>query len=378
MSDNILVPPTEVKKRKEIVSIVKDIVKEAPEKIVAKNTSGTVKVDLESDGRFSLPQLLHFKDFTIEDVNSLALSREDEILENLISILNTMVVEENIRMEDATLDEFLEILVSIKQQFSGDAHTHYWICSCQNREKEEDQIINETMLSLSNINRTNIAEIDAEMQESFKKKLEDVSDDGFNNFLVMKYGEDIPEGVTKESEVEKVVVKEPFYVNVDGDKVGFNFVRMGDMLKADLVAKKKLNNSIARIKKETYANVPLAEKKQIQAEKIEVAKAEKNKLLLLYGKALAIDTVNGKTMSDSEKLEYYRVIPREYMLRIVDFLDELSYGINEEFDFYCPICEQSDKRLLQQELNPLELLPLESNSKSKAKRSESIDIYFGI
>jgi len=367
---SVLVQPDEVVRRGGIT------VAKPKKKEPLINYAGTVRVDLESEGRFSLPKTVHFNDFTVEDINSLSLSRQEEILNNLVAILNTMCVED-ISLEDATIEEFLEILVSIKQQFSGDEHVHPWMCDCQAEYEEADQKQCDTSISLSAINRTNILELDEKMGQMFKDY--NLDEDAFQDYLITKYGKGVKDSTwTIEKEAETIQVKEPFFININNDVVGFEFPKIKHWLDADTLASTKFKGQIDKIKRETHHGVPLTESKQIKEDKLEVVNKEKAKLMILYSKALAITTINGKELNNNEKLEFYRSVPRSFLFDILEFLDTINFGINEEFEFTCQHCKQTSKRWLQQEINPLELLPFDSNTNGKTRESTRPNIFFGV
>ena len=60
------------------------------------NTGDAVGIEYSTGGRFTLPEFGYFKDYTTKEFNDLALTRQEDKLEVLISILNKKSVNEEI------------------------------------------------------------------------------------------------------------------------------------------------------------------------------------------------------------------------------------------------------------------------------------------
>ena len=77
MSDNNILSPTEVQKRRERKP-AEIIQEQSKEKFF--NRGGQVAINYETMGRFSIPATLYFKDFSVEDENNLLLTRQEDYI----------------------------------------------------------------------------------------------------------------------------------------------------------------------------------------------------------------------------------------------------------------------------------------------------------
>ncbi len=93
---------------------------------------------------------------------------------------------------------------------------------------------------------------------------------------------------------------------------------------------------------------------------------------------LTLIKMDDKELSDNEKIEIYSGLSRAILMRLTNFVDDIKFGIQDERDFQCSFCGKVDRRLLQQNLSPFELLPFDSTTKGEHKKSTGLDIYFGV
>lgn len=341
-----------------------------------------VAINYESQGRFSIPENMYFKDYDIEDINNLTFSRYEDLLENVLFILNKCKNEDaNCSVGDMVPEEFLETLVGMNLQFgNGKEHKHPWLCECQNHKKQEEQQINETIIDLSSINYTSISEADKLLKEYYKEMFDSFTKEEWISYLETRYKNEensIDFNLhTKEDEIETISIKEPFTQNIEGKNYKFRLMRMNDVIKGQRAATKKFSSQIKLIESE---KTPTPELKMAKEEKLEKINQEKDKYSILYAQAmtlLSVDDIN--FTSDEERYLTYKSIPREDLYALIDFYDQFKFGINQEVDLQCPLCGKITKRSLRQEINSIELLPLDSDTKRKSGDIKKHKIFVGI
>ena len=344
------------------------------------NRAGRVCVNFETMGRFSLPRKMYFEDFTIKDVNDLTLSRQEDLLENLVTILNKLKNDDaDIDVADATMEEFMEILISMKQQFVSTDHEHIWICSCQDYIAEAEKQTNETIINLAELHYSSIEDADESIRNFYKKGLVDFTKEEYDKYLLDRYdGERVAVSWTVEQELQDIKIQEPFNVPIGKEVYAFRFMRVRDILDAFKIARKEFAGKIKKIQNEKTHGIPLVQVKEDKKEKTDKLKEEEARAAILYSKALTLQTIDKKELSNKEKIENYQKIPRPILFEIVRFQDKLTFGVDDERDLTCPICGELNRRSLQQGFNPIEFLPFDTSTESDAQVHSRPNIYFGI
>jgi hypothetical protein len=388
--DVTILNPEEVKRRRQtVVYEDAEAVKEEQETL-AKNFANTVQIDYESEGRFDTPATLHFKDYSNRHINDIQLSAQDDLLDVICVILNDLKKDENdFKVEDMTAEDLLETLMSIKVKYEGQFHNHRWLCSCQNEVDERNRIVNETSIDLLSLNYKSISQVDEEMKEFFKEKIEPLTDEEFKEYLVKKYKDnpiDDIDSYTKEMEIEKVKVSEPIYFISDEDIYGVRFPRVKDIIQAKNYAQKMYAPKIKSVQNRKEANVPLAELKEKKEKEIQKLKEDQARLLFLYAKSMILLKKNGKDLSPKERFEEYRdTLSRSTTESINEFFQKVQFGLQHELELVCPICGETDKRWLQRVIDPRELLPYGDSSRitpvssdGKSGQHSGFNIYFGV
>lgn len=385
MSDeSILITPEELQKLRKQRKSIDPIIEQKFEKYSQRGDQ--VEIHYESKGRFSTPETLYFSDFKIEDVNNLTISKQEDILENVLVILNKRKNQETeFDVAMMTTEEFMETLVAIKLQFNTKFHTHHWQCKCQNDiDNESDRKTNETIVDLSNLQYRSIDEADKIFKQKFEEEFHKLTKEQFNEYLLRKY-QNSPIDIDSwsiEKELQTVQVQEPFYYRDSATEniYGFRFNRIGDIVEAQKYIKKKYSGQIATIQKRPLPHgVPLVEAKQQKDTEIEDLKTKEAREVLLIARSFALITHNGKSIENiNERFELYKNLSRETMFNLNDFLKKIEYGIYQEIDLVCPLCGETEKRLLQREFNPIELLPFDVDPQGKQGKSIGLDIYFGV
>jgi len=375
--ETILLSPDEVKKRRERKS-------EATVKVISSekfhNRGNRVAINYETMGRCSIPETLYFRDYSVTEENDLLLVRKEDQLETTIAVLNKMKNEDaNCKVEDMTLEEFFETLIGIKKQFDTINHNHYWICSCQN--EFDDPKVNEIIINLNDLQYKSIAEGDSILKEIFKKKFESLTDENFREYIINKY-KDNPsldlENITKEEELERIQVKEPFVLKYNDRIYSFRFSRIGDLVTARKIAEKEFASKIKEIQNRRNINSSLPELKFDKKKELDKLKSEEVKYSLLIAQALTLDSIDGNKLTDADKIKEFSVMPRNEKSKIQNFMHQFKFGVQHEQEFTCPLCGKVDKRWIQREIDYDDLLPANTASDGNSGINASLDIYVGI
>jgi hypothetical protein len=387
MSEDLILKPEEVARRRNEIKKV-DIVAEEPVEIM--NTAGLVKIEYESQGRFATPPVLYFDDFLGRHLNEIELSTQDNLLETVITILNDVKKNEpDFNVVDMTAEDLLETLIGIKQQFEGNTHVHYWVCDCQMEKTDKDRILNEYIINLSDLQYKSMSQIDEEMKEHLSYRFAELTDEEFKSYLLKKYKNnplDDIDSYTREQEIAKIVVKEPFNIISDNDVYTIRYPRLGDVIKAKKYADKIYIPKLKTIQNRKEANVPLHELKAKKEEEIKNLKEEQAKQIILYAKSMMLISKNGVALSDNDKfIEFKDHMKRKTFNHIEELFDNINFGLQTEAELVCPICGETEKGLLRDFLDPRQLLPLNTKSsynrdvaKRESKNSSGFNFYFGV
>lgn len=380
MDEGTLLSPEDVKKRREkkveaTVSVIKP-----NDKFF--NRGGTVAINYETMGRFNIPATLYFRDFSVTEENDLLLVAKEDLLETSIVILNKMKNEDaNCLVEDMLIEEFFETLIGIKKQFDTVNHNHLWICDCQNG--LDDPKVNESVVNLNTLQYSSILEADTLLKDYYKNKFDTLTDEQFQNYIITRY-KDNPNielaTITREQEIEKIQVKEPFQLKFNDHVYSFRFSRIGDLVKARKIAKDKFAEQIKRVQNKKISTNTILPAIQVnnKKEEIEKIKAEELKFSYLAVQALSLISVDGKELNDEEKIKVFSEIPRNAKAKIKEFIGQFKIGIQHEQEFVCPLCGKTDKRWIQREIDYDELLPLHAVTHGNDRISTGLDIFVGI
>ena len=379
--ESILINPRKLREsRKEI--------KTENDEIKFRKKGNTVEINFESEGRFSAPESMWFEDYNVEHVQQIATIEMDDMLETTAAILEELKNKDcNCSIGDLTSSEFLECLIGIKYKFESPMIKHYWMCKCQNDKMEEEQKLNEVMIDISTLKYRSIKEADEKFKLMFKDDFANITDAEFKEYLKDKYAKQPMENYdvwTREQELEVIQVKEPIYYRSknNGNLYGFELMRIKHVVTAQREVNKMYRPKIKAIvnRPNTY-NVPLPEFKSEKEEEIKKIDRMKAKDILLYSQAYTLISINGQTgLNNGEKVKKYSELKREEYFDLGNYLNDIEYGIHDEREFKCPLCGTVERRLLQREINPIELLPLNPDTQKQTKQegNRRPTIYFGV
>lgn len=324
------------------------------------------KISLETYGRFSVPKVIHFRDYTTKDVSDLTLARPEDLLESLVAVLNTLV-EEKIKVEDLLVEEFYEVLIGMKMQFyNSSEHTHRWMCSCQNKVPEEERKASEMLMDLAKITYTSIEKAEENFKVYLAEYLKTLSPEEFQRYVMAKYGSSEPK--TIEEIVEDFLVKEPIIIKANGHTYEFQFPRVGDLIRGMKIAYEKYNGLIRRAQNKQMHGVGADQIQEIRAVEVEKLEHEKQKAAIFNSRALSLVKMDGMPLPYPQRIAEYGKIPRNVLASMVNFLEQIKFSIDYETDIVCNLCGKSEARLLQRDINFIELLPFDTGSKPASSR----------
>ncbi len=343
---------------------------------------GKVKINFETLGRFNIPSNMFFSDYNIDQVNDLTLCNEDTLFETIIAILEEIKNEDcQVSIGEALIEEFMEMMIGIKMFFNTPIHNHKWICDCQRNKDDEEIQVNDMEIDLRELQYKSIEEADQILRDLIRGQFVEMTDEIFEDYLKRKY-EDQYSGDIKdydrEKEVNKIRIQEPISQNIDGHIYKFRFTRIKDLIKAKQITEKQFAGKIKMLQNKKVHGIGQEQLKIQKDKELEILQKQKAKETLIASRALSLIQYDDTILErDDEKIALYRKIPRESLFEYVEFIEKLQFGIQDEREFVCPICGKSDKRLLQRKFDPLEFIPVESNSTNKSKELKRANIFVG-
>lgn len=379
--ENFILNPKEVEERKK--RRVRGLSVQ-PSETTAVNRAGRVVVNLESKGRFGSPVSMTFSDFLVQHVTDISLSNTEDLIETTISILNEIKNKDcEFDLINLTLEEMLEILLAIKLQFNTSQHTHRWICPCQYNLPEESIQYSEAIIDLKTINYRSIEKVDEELKKLFKEKFDVMNEDAWATYIDFRYGDEKnPKQWTKEEELNSITVKEPFnYIHpTTKDIYSFRLMRVADLINAKKLANSMWNNKIVAVKNRPIpAGVAIAKAKEEKEEEIKKLQKAETKDAITFANAATLIGFNGEELSTLEKkVDKYLELTRDDQFKFSEFLRGIEFGIYDERELVCNLCGKTERRVLQQDTTPIELLPLDANTSREQRKSAKLDFYFGI
>ena len=351
------------------------------------NTGDAVGIEYSTGGRFTLPEFGYFKDYTTKEFNDLALTRQEDKLEVLISILNKKSVNEEIDIEDALPEELFETVVSIKRKFKGNIHTHKWYCEeCQKDTDEKDRKVSEMDIDLSTLKEVSIEEADDNFRNYMKERYTKLKSQNPTMFLKqMKIIKpdlvtSVPDEVNLDEVLKEVKIKEPFNITcpTTKKKYTFRFSRIGDYLKAKKFINLRYSPKIKEVRKERWnSKGSLAEFKESQKYKLEKIEDEKYKDLILATKCFSLLQVDGKDLTDSQRFEELASMKPITAETLAEYLESQKFGIQDERDYTCNLCGHEERGYLQRRTSILEYVLDNTSTTGRSRLDNEEVVLFG-
>ena len=358
----------------------------AQEDFELNDTSGAVGIKFSTSGRFSIPEIGYYKYYTTKQVNDLSLTRPEDKLEVLLSILNKINVNSEIKAEDLTLEELFEVVVAIKRKFRGNWHTHKWYCQeCQNGVEDKDKKVSEMDIDLSTLKEISIEEADDNLRNYMKERYLKLKEQNPSMFLRQMQVLDsnlktkIPNEVDIDEVLKNVAIKEPFNITcpITKKKYSFRFTRVGDFIKAKKFIDLKYSIQFKNLKKEKWNNRgSLAEFKQSQEFKLNQLNDQKAKDLLLASKSFSLITVNGKELTDEQRFQELGNMEPITAETLAEFLEQQKFGIQDERDYTCNLCGHEERGLLMRRTSVLEFILDNSSTVGRSRLNNEEVVLF--
>lgn len=343
---------------------------------------GALRIDLESQGRFSLPETLYFDAYTFEDVNQLSLSNEDDLLANLVEVLRRRQVGTNVDIREATLEEFLSILADMKAQYNTEKHPHFWFCDCQDHLPDNQRNYSQKEINLKTLKRRTIMEVEEILRGDMKKRFEAMGEEAWKSYLEMKYPNGIPEDATRETEIKKVRYKEPIkFKGLNGKVYEFRLTRVKDLIFGFNVANRQYAHKIRRARNAYKPNVSKEELQEWRNNEVKALESERAKKALIYTRAESLVSVNGKVLkNEDERIAEMQSVDSQSVIEYSKYLKYLNFGIHDERQLDCNLCGKPERGYLHQRISPLELLPIDASEADGSapgyKNNAGLDFFF--
>jgi len=359
------------------------------EDLELQDTGSSVGVQFSTSGRFTTPKIEYYKNYKTKDYNDLALSRQDDMLENLVVILNKKQITKKAKIEDYLPEELFETVIAIKRKFRGDWHVHRWYCEeCQSDVDDKDKKQSEMEINLATLKEVSIEEADDNLREFLKGKYEQLRDINPTIFMkqmkLLKSDLDMsiaPKDVNILEVLKEKKVIEPFTLTCPVTKkvYSFRFTRIGDYIKAKRFINGKYASQLKDIKKEKWGNRgSLAEFKESQEFKLKQLNDQKLKDLILCTKAFSLLQINGKDLTDSEKFKEMEEMEPVTAESLAEFLENQKFGIQDEREYTCNLCGHSERGFLQRRTNILEFVLDNSTAIGRPRLNNETVVLFGI
>lgn len=354
------------------------------DEVVARDTTKTVEIHLETEGRFNTPAIIYAKDYDVEGLNSIAAANEDNFIETLAAVINKQLLN-GVRTEEMLQEEFLEVLYALKQKYSGvPTHKHYWVHRCPDREFGEEPKLSEFEIPLigkDSLKTRSITEGENALRKIVQEALSQMTPEEYSLYLQNKY--DAPMSHSKEEELKRISIREPFTIRDGNDRYKFRFARIKDTIKAQREATARFSPKIRAIKSKQVHGMSPVELKNLKEEEIKKINQDKLKFVSIYSKAQTLISKNGKNLSDQEKYDIYRKFSREAVLEMAKYLELISFGLHDKRTLTCNLCGNTEARSLHRDFHPIEFIPVEDrntklDSSSKLGVHSKVNIYFGV
>lgn len=345
----------------------------------------TINIDLETKGRFDVPEHITVKPFTGRDVNNIILSKPEKIMNSLVLVLNDCILPQgSFKVEDMLPQEFLELMIGIKAK-STKTHTHRWLCDCQSSVNSDDQIVNESVLDMNNFTYKSIEHADKKLREKSKPIFDKMSEEEFKKYKKSAFAlisEEERENMTKDQALEKIRITEPIKLTTPDHTYEFRFSRVGDIVYAQKESDRAFAfkfKEISNKKWDSKSGISLADFKNQKENDMEEAKELQAKYGISVYQSLRLLRVDGKEINSlKERIDIYDKIDENYIIQFNSYISDLEFGLQQEEDFVCPLCQNIKRRSLQREFDPIEFLRVFDVASGEYRHDPRCTISFGI
>lgn len=276
--------------------LITKVTKELQQTVVDKDQVpyGYIAIKLDSLGKLGNPKVLHFRNYSMEEVLELSTAKEENFIEVLIKCLNKMVYEKNFNCSDLHEKELEEVLLYLYSNFwnkSLDGYLYYLDDTITDVSKKNSD---------SNIGRASIP-IDRLKTNTFTKEF-----------------------------------KEPITITINNVKVKFRLARIKDLINA----REYINNKYfdtERTLSDVKAAIDKKEKISYESQKkYDDYLNEKGLDFLKAYQSSIILSVNDKILETlEEKMNEYRNINILFWQKYQEVVnDNINFGVDPEVTFF--------------------------------------------
>ncbi len=270
-----------------------------------------IPVEFHTLGKLDCPAILHFKDYTTDQLNDITLSYEDNMLENIVRVINENCFEK-FDVNKCTQSEFIEILGTILVNFWRNEVKIPWMCDCQQYISVPDSKRQSSIVDID-LRRIDINMLPDNVHE--------------------------PIGVTGEvrnmdtGKFEKVIYE-------------FRFGRIGDLVYAREQIKKKFLVEQKKIDNFKISNVSKDKFQEMKADQQKELDKQKTKELIMVARSQCLLSVNGKNINKPDKYEEFKIIDSSIICELFERMNNLDLGFSSTMELECEFCHEAKPRRL--------------------------------
>jgi len=323
-TNNLSNDTIKVKKQKEVIENKNiEILNNLDEKTEYK--TGYREINLDSLGKLSAPSKLNYRNYQMDELIDLASLREDRQIEGLVNCLNNMCGSD-FDNGDLHFNELIEIMIFLYSAWGREIKLSYFLVD------ENNNIIDD------------------------KEKYATIN---------------IKDIKTKPIKEE---FKEPINIGDENIQVSFVLPRLNHIIKAKRFIREKYKSErrkfsdLEMVLEENSSIDDISKRKLIDPDLYEeyVSYREKaNKDVYIITQIMLIKSINGKDLTDEERLTRYNEIPLDFWVKYNSIAEEYSdFGVISKIEVFNEFKQVKEIRRYQFRLNTL-LPTLESKNNKR-------------
>lgn len=264
-----------------------------------------IKIKLDSLGLLDAPEVLHVRNYTMDDALEMSLASQENALETMIAVIGRMIKEEGFNPAYLHEDEMREILLTV--------YASFWSSEIPLPFPFTDE------------------ELEAMSPEDLQKV-----EDGFYKAQV-----DIRKIKTTPLRED---FKEPIKISIKGQDVYFRLSRIKDALEAKSHVEKMF------LKEERKLSDLISKENKTPEEQRTIDDFERRKTreLMRAIQAAVLVRVGSKNLETlQDKLKYYQQVSIPFWKAYGDITDKVKFGINPDVEVIHPITKETVIRRFQ-------------------------------
>ena len=347
------------------------------------NPARYVTLDFDSKGRLGgVEPVMNFEVYDMDSIHDFSMMNADTIIDTVANAVERCS-ETKMNISEVLVSDFTEITRGIRVHFYDKMIKHRWFHSkCQNKYPEDERKQSTTDINAATINTRTIEEADAALQKWMAERLKEMSPEQRKKYIEAKYPEDASDRTDAEllADVKVTDNMAAMVPSRDGDgydKVVFGYMRMGHWISGQHKAVIAYSEDLKALRRRLRPqSTPMSEWKAHLEWEASKLRRTRDKDTMVFAKALTIKSVNGKTLSDKEKIAYYRTMPSTAMDTLSGLMDLTHIGIDDERLLECDLCGESERRSLHRQISPYDFLPTGNASGISSERPAAPLVFF--